>query len=98
MSFDFAGIGYLRPAEEQRLRDALQQRHQAAERSERAQSSPAFASPVANETGTIGAKGPVVVPPERKQFVADIWRVILVVVVVARWCRQRRFVVSMCDL
>ncbi|XP_052241794.1 poly(A)-specific ribonuclease PARN-like isoform X2 [Dreissena polymorpha] len=67
--FDFnkmigEGISYLRPADEARLKDQVQKKHEVF-------SSPAFITPGNTSQGGI-PKGPVEIPPEMESFVEEI--------------------------
>ena len=64
----YAGIPYLLPAEEQRLRESLAQRHN---QQVMQFSSPAFTSPM-GDTSMV-AKSPAVVPDEHKPFIENVW-------------------------
>jgi len=57
------GISFMRPADETKLRDQLQKKHEMF-------ASPGFKSPNYNSQGS-GVKGPVEIPPEMKDFVTN---------------------------
>lgn len=58
------GVSYLRPADETKLRDQVQKKHELF-------SSPGFMSPNGNSQGQ-PFKGPVLVPPEMKEFIENV--------------------------
>lgn len=63
------------PIEEQKLQDALRQKHQHLDVQQF--SSPVFTSPTGDPLAL--AKGPPVIPEEHKEFVENIWFVNIVV-------------------
>ena len=65
------GIPYLTPVQEEAMRCALNSKHQEFAKF----SSPAFLSPDGADMGP--AKGPIQIPDEQKDFIADIWSVLL---------------------
>ena len=67
------GIPFLCHTEEQRLLDALVQKHKDidAKNSAHQFSSPAFTSPAGNQAGV--TKGPLNVTAEQQSFLDDIW-------------------------
>lgn len=55
------------PSEEEKMREALNSKHEAFSKL----SSPAFVSPDGAEMGP--GKGPIQIPEEQKQFIANVW-------------------------
>ena len=62
----FAGISYLTPVQEAKLREATMKKHELF-------SSPSFTSPAGVSSDPGINKGPVIIPPEQQEFVDNVW-------------------------